>query len=416
MKQSVIFTAAFAVFYLFTGSVESKTPTGRKADHLPVVSVWNFDHMVLARESLQKGEPTFRAPYNQLIHDAEQILGEPATSVMDKPDNKVAKSGDKHDFISVSKYCWPNPKTPDGMPWVYIDGIINVENFSKDDAVRQDKMCNNVVKLSLAWFFSQDDRFAIKALELTRVWFIDPSTRMNPHLIYAQVIPGTDNDMGHPAGIIFGRVYINVLAGLSLIKNSPRYNKDFDTGIKKWFAEYADWLTKSEPGIKEGQMTNNHSIAYDEQLLASAQLTGDEVTARRIVNEFMTKRVFPQVEPDGSQPRELKRNRALGYSAFNVKHMLEICEMARQINPSLYTEKSADGRCIGQAIDFIAAYLGKTVTDFAPYQQIEDWDKSLDEISWIVKWADKYDPEKKYQALFQKFKSSSPDNMNYLLY
>jgi hypothetical protein len=96
--------------------------------------------------------------------------------------------------------------------------------------------------------------------------------------------------------------------------------------------------------------------------------------------------------------------------------MLEICEMAKDINPSLYGEKTDDGRCIGHAIDFIAAYLGKTEADFAPYQQIVDWDKTLDEICWIVKWAEKYDPSKNYQAMFQTHTSSDKDNMNFLLY
>ena len=201
----------------------------------PALSIWHFDHMLLVRESLKKGEDTYRTSYKKLIQEAERILKERATSVMDKPDNKVAKSGDKHDFISVGKYCWPNPNTPDGMPWIQRDGYINVENFKKDDAVRQDKMVANVAKLCQAYFFSGDDRFAKKAVELARVWFIDPATRMNPHLTFAQVIPGNDNSMGHFPGVIFGRTYINLLAGLNLIKNVPAYTSEFDSGIKNGF-------------------------------------------------------------------------------------------------------------------------------------------------------------------------------------
>lgn len=414
--MKTLITSLTILFTIIAVSVSAMIKSSDNAVSRPAVSVWNYDHMVLVRESLKKGEGTYLASYNKLIGEAEQILSERATSVMDKPDSKVAKSGDKHDFISVSKYCWPNPNTPDGMPWVYIDGVVNVENFSKDDAVRQDKMCENVTKLGLAYFFAGDDRFAAKAVELARVWFVDPTTRMNPHLLYAQVIPGTDDNMGHFPGIIFGRVYVNVLAGLSLVKSSRAYTNKIDDGIKQWFGEYASWLETSEFGIKEGRMTNNHSIAYDQQLLAIALFSGDSETAGKIVEEFHPKRIFPQVEPDGKMPRELSRNRALGYSAYNVIHMLEICEMGAMINPDLYKITSADGRSISKAIEFVSQFPGTKVEDFAPYKQIADWDKSITEICWIIKWADKYDPSKGYSDVFKKHGSGLDDHVNKLLY
>ena len=382
----------------------------------PVLSVWNYDHMMIVRESLKNGEILYRKPYQKLIREAEKFLSERATSVMDNPDEKVAKSKDKHDFISVGKYCWPNPNTSDGMPWIQRDGYINVENFKKDDAVRLDKMSNRVIKLCFTYFFSDDVQFAKKASELVQVWFIDPATRMNPNFTYAQVIPGNDNDMGHFPGIIFGRTFVNILAGLCLVQKSSAYTKNLDVGIKKWFAEYYAWLTTSDMGLKESRATNNHSIAYDEQLLAIALFSGDSAAQRRLIAEFYPKRIFKQVEPDGKMLRELARTRALGYSAYNVKHMLEICEMVEKANPSFYKIRSSDGRCIGVAIDYIAQYLGKKPEEFLPYKQIADWDKCMDDICWIVKWAAKYDPSKNYEGMFEKYSLGMADHINNLLY
>jgi hypothetical protein len=270
--------------------------------------------------------------------------------------------------------------------------------------------------LSQAYFFSGDERFARKAVELAHVWFIDPATRMNPHFLYAQVIPGNDNDKGHFPGIIFGRTYINLLSGLNLVKSSPAYTNEFDLGMKKWFAEYTNWLLTSDFGKKEGKATNNHSIAYDEQLLAVALFVGDEPSARKIIADFHPLRIFKQVEPDGKMPRELARTRGLGYSAFNVKHMLEVCEMATLINPDLYGVVSDDGRCISKAVAYLAQFPGKTVEEFAPYKQIADWGKCIDEICWIAKWADKYEPGKEYGELFRKHAGRLADHVDNLLY
>ncbi len=382
----------------------------------PPLCVWNYNHMMMARKSLKSGEMLYKQSYRELIREAEKILSERETCVMDKPDEKVAKSGDKHDFISVGKYCWPNPDTPDGMPWIQRDGYINVENFKKDDAVRLDIMCSRVMKLCIAYFFSGDERFANKASALIRVWFIDPATRMNPNFTYAQVIPGNDNNMGHFPGVIFGRALVNVLSGVCLIQPSSAYTQKIDTGTKRWFAAYSEWLTTSDFGIKESKAKNNHSIAYDEQLLAIALFLGDTGAQHTLISEFHPKRIFRQVEPDGKMPKELLRTRALGYSAYNVIHMLEICEMAKADNPSLYNIKSPDGRCIGVAVDYIAQYLGKKTEDFAPYKQIADWDKCLDDVYWIVKWASQFDPSKNYAALVKKYSSGRADKINSLLY
>jgi len=416
MHKATILAQAAMLFLLQLFPCFADTPNQQRSSERPALSVWNFDHMLQARESLKKGETTYQLPYQTLLKEAEKALKQRPTSVMDKPDDSVAKSGDKHDFVSVGKYCWPNPNTPNGMPWIQRDGYINRDNFKKDDAVRQDKMVTAVARLSHAYFFSGDERFAKKAIELARVWFVDPATRMTPHLVYAQVIPGNDNDKGHFPGIIFGRVYINLLSALNLVKSSPAYTSDFDAGIKKWFAEYTDWLRTSDFGKKEGRTTNNHSIAYDQQLLAVALFSGDEASARKIIADFHPVRIFKQVEPDGKMPRELARTRGLGYSAFNVKHMLELCEMATAINPDLYGITSDDGRCIGKAVAYLAQFPGKTVEEFAPYKQIADWDQCIEEICWIVKWADRYEPAKGYGTLFQKHAAGLAHHVNHLLY
>ena len=59
---------------------------------------------------------------------------------------------------------------------------------------------------------------------------------------------------------------------------------------------------------------------------------------------------------------------------------------------------------------------GKTLTVFAPYKQIDEWDQCMEEISWILKWAEKYDHSKNYNALFLKYSMKKSDDMNNLLY
>jgi hypothetical protein len=58
-----------------------------------------------------------------LIKQADQALRTPASSVMDK--EATPPSGDKHDYMSVGPYWWPDPSNPDGLLYIRKDGETN---------------------------------------------------------------------------------------------------------------------------------------------------------------------------------------------------------------------------------------------------------------------------------------------------
>ena len=60
----------------------------------------------------------------------DKHLKKAPVSVMDK--GIAAPSGDKHDYVSLATYYWPNPKTPNGLPYVAHDGEVNPETKDSD--------------------------------------------------------------------------------------------------------------------------------------------------------------------------------------------------------------------------------------------------------------------------------------------
>ena len=71
---------------------------------------------------------------------------------MDK--SKAGPSGDKHDYVSYAPYFWPNPATPDGLPYIRKDGHRNREMIAQGDAPRFEKMQGTVHTLALAYYFT----------------------------------------------------------------------------------------------------------------------------------------------------------------------------------------------------------------------------------------------------------------------
>lgn len=113
---------------------------------------------------------------------------------------KVPPSGDKHDYYSIGIYWWPNPLNG-GLPYFYCDGVRNPEADQYDGTTLR-LFADQVGVLAQAFLITGEARYAEKAKEYLRVWFLDKETRMNPHLCYAQAVPGWVD--GTPTGILEG--------------------------------------------------------------------------------------------------------------------------------------------------------------------------------------------------------------------
>ena len=62
-------------------------------------------------------------------------------------------SGNKHDYMSLAPYHWPDPSKPDGLPYIRKDGETNPEVREYKDKEYMPKLCAMVHTLGLAYFF-----------------------------------------------------------------------------------------------------------------------------------------------------------------------------------------------------------------------------------------------------------------------
>ena len=88
-----------------------------------------------------------------MIAEANEELSKIVNPVTNK--TQVPPSGDKHDYMSIAPYRWPNPETEDGFPWIVKDGEINpMTRGDNTDQVRLSEMFGGLSKLSMACYFS----------------------------------------------------------------------------------------------------------------------------------------------------------------------------------------------------------------------------------------------------------------------
>lgn len=338
-------------------------------------SIWDAEHLAQVRQSLDR--PFYAAAYETLLEQADRLLDAQPLSVMMK--EKTPASGDKHDYMSQARYTWPDPTKPDGLPYITRDGISNPE-LEKYDRVRLGNMASHVITLTLAWYFSGEERYAAKAVEQIRTWFFDRETRMNPNLEYAQIIPGHNGNKGRSIGVLDGYSFVEMLDAAALLEQSKSFSAKDAKALKAWFSQLLDWILTTPQGQGEIAMKNNHGTACDAQIVAYALYTGRLDVAREFLEALPANRIFKQIEPDGRQPEELRRTLAFGYSQYNLTHYIDLFRMAGKLGLSPDRAVSDDGRSFYKAMDFLASYMGKPIEAW-PYQQISEWDYKQQEFA-----------------------------------
>ena len=302
------------------------------------------------REKARAGSEGLAGALDKLRKDARKSVKFGPVTVTGK--EKLPPSGDRHDYYSLAPYWWPDPSKPDGKPYIRRDGEVNPERDLLRDRDNFRDLQRHVYLLSVGYYFLGEEDFARHAALLLRTWFIDSTTRMNPHMNYAQAIIGRNEGRG--AGLIEAANLSLVVDAIGFLGGSPWWSGDDQRGTEAWFTEYSRWLKESPIGMDEADAPNNHGSWYDQQSASIALFLGRRDQAKAIVAEAKTKRIGAQIEPDGSQPKELARTRSLHYSLFILEALFRLALLGDRLGVDLWHHTTGDGRSIRAALDFVA--------------------------------------------------------------
>ena len=372
-------------------------------------SVLDAQHLLYVK--LHLSDPSYAQAYKALKKQAEHDLVMKPLTVMSK--DYIPSSGSKHDYVSLARYAWPDQTKPNGLPYMMRDGISNPE-LNKFDRNKLSDMTGAIYRLSLAYYFSEDEKYAKKATELIHIWFLDKTTRMNPNLRYAQHIPGEAD--GRCYGVIDAYSFVEMLDGVQLLEKSKSFTAKDSKKLKVWFSHFLKWLLSHPQAIEESDQKNNHAIAYDVQVAAYSLYTGNRKVFSDVLAYFPKRRIATQIAPDGSQPHELRRTLAFGYSQYNLHHIIDLMLMVKHQGLDFHKYGIRDEHSFFKAMDFLASYMGKSVKLW-PYQQISGWEEKQQEMACDFYRAYTLDESRKdYLHIYQQVKYRDWSDLFVLLY
>jgi hypothetical protein len=348
---------------------------GRIQPKPPRVFIMDGEALAALREAIAEKPEDYQQSMELLRREADAYLNVQPWTITTK--TLLPPSGDKHDYESQGPYWWPNPDTKDGLPYIRRDGEKNPETEKLTDHHYLSEMTQAVKTLSLAYFLTANEAYAEKTALFLRTWFIDPRTRMNPHLQYGQRIPGRTE--GRDIGIIETRNLGQITDAVGLVEKSRSWSRAHQQGMEKWMSQYLAWLLNSEHGKGEARQRNNHGTWYDVQVAAPALFTRQEDVARQALMRARDQRLPGHIKPDGSQPHELARTRSWNYSVTNLESFFTLAALGEKVGLDLWNYTTPDGRNIIEALDFLVQYADpknpkpwthKQITEMSPKQII----------------------------------------------
>ena len=328
-----------------------------------------------AREELTKSGyegplgPTLRA----IVEDAEAALQRPPGSVIDKTEQ--APSGDPHDYFHPAPYWWPNPDSPDGLPYVQRDGerVPGTEMYDPQsdrfDRTRLQHLFDDGISLALAWLLTNEERFARHGAAWIDRWFVDQRTRMNPHLRFAQVRRGHNGDEGAGTGIIEMKDLYYYLDAVRILEQSGSVSETQSQSLREWLQAYLQWLHDSPQGIQECQARNNHGTYYDLQVAAITAFLGDTDTLFQTLIRAED-RLSVQVSDRGVQYHELTRTMTAHYTCFTLQGWLNLLNLVTRFDQTFLKRVRNPSHPLRLAVHWLLSHEGFPW----PYPQLGEFD------------------------------------------
>ena len=338
----------------------------------------------------------------QIIKNAEDALMTAPVHITDEKSPICTEH--PHCYCSFGDYWWKNPDTDDGLPYVKRDGESNPDNFNFHRLTLR-RMRTSVSRLAIAYRLFGDERYATHATRMLREFFLDRDTYMEPHLLYAQGIPGVC--LGRGIGIIDTLHLTELPFAIDALRGSAAMTDNIYGGLREWFSDYLDWITTHPYGLAEKNEPNNHGICWHVQALSFAKFVDRQSVIDECIDRYRTVILPMQMRLDGAFPLELQRTKPYNYSIFALDNTVTIVHLAALCGEDLWSFALRDGRSIQTGLNFMLPFL-ENKSNWPLPPDIEHFDELPARASFML-FSGLHYRDERYLKLYESLAADTPD-------
>ena len=305
---------------------------------------------------IASGQEPWKSAYGNLISTADEDLSLPPGS--------VTANGGGHTWQTDQPYS--------------SDGVYN-PNADRQDYLLGDKICDAILDLGLAYQLTGDSKYADKAIKLTEVWFLDPSTALKAGT-------GSGNEI---------EMWITLPAafyGIDLLWNYPGFSDPDKHALQAWAQTSADRLRN----LRRDNNWENWRLVY----LMSLAHTANDKGAMDYAIDTWKRFSEHQIDENGLMVTELNRTLSLDYSVFALSPMTQGAEIARHYGVDLYSYHNSQGQSLETVFDAYVPYLLNP--DTWPYQQIRPFDTTNGIAIYELAYT-RYGQKETYKQVIEKY-------------
>lgn len=288
--------------------------------------------------------------HDRILKAAQEDLAKPPMPVTALPCKRTP--GTPHDFYSEADDFWPDPAKPGGT-YLQRNGVANPAAFTAHRDALLD-LSIHVPALAAAFVLTKEERYADAAMQHLRAWFVTPTTRMTPSLLYGGVVLTAKT--GHFEGILETVHLAEVAQAIPFLANSESFTKSDADGLTTWFGMYFNWLNTSQLAGLARDQKDHHGSSWLLQTIAFTRLhlalvpNADDAPLNALRQRYKSVTIRAQITADGTFPHELTTRNPYRLSLFNLDMLAAVCQLLYTPFDSVWEYDLQDGPGMRAAI------------------------------------------------------------------
>jgi len=312
------------------------------------------------------------APFDLATFERQRILADAGIALAQDPVTITKfhapySQGTPNDYYTMGDSWFPDPSITSGLPYKQHPGQVNPDNFT-DDRKCLSQMRENVAALAAAYKITGNNRYASVAAEWLRVFFLDPATRMNPNLTYAQSVPGVAK--GRTMGVSDAMPLVEIPKAIEALQSSPNFPSETVTGMKEWCSNYVAWLTDNI-GDDVPNLANSHALMYWMEIASLSEFAGDQDKVTEARTQYKTLLLPGQLNSDGSFNHNGKY-RSYSTAVTQMDSLATLCQLLSTPEDDLWHFKSSNDHDIHMAMEHMYPFIEDKSRWPSPPESSED--------------------------------------------